>query len=81
MRPNGAAIRYDIIRAVLVGATVAHTLEVEDFRGGTSSASLIKTKVSLVYLFRKHFRFLMGVDLVTVIIVVKVVDNLLGVLK
>lgn len=75
MRPNGSVIRDPIIRIVIMGATTASSLEVEDFRIGNPRSSLIRVKVSLVGPFKKYFRYQVEVRLVIVYLMGKVVVN------
>lgn len=51
MRLREVAIRDLVISIVIVGATMSHSSEVEDFRIGTPNNSLISFKVILVSQF------------------------------
>lgn len=72
-KAQGAVIRDLISRTITVGATVAHSSEVEIYRIGTPNISHISIRVSLAGLFRQQFRFQMGVSLVVVTTVGKAV--------
>lgn len=56
MRTMREAIRGNVSRKALVGATMAYNLEAKIFRVSTLCISLINTKVILVGLFIQYFR-------------------------
>lgn len=71
MRPNGAAIRVLVTKAVIVGATMVHSSQAEGFMVGTLSSIFISIRVILVGKFRHRYRYQIGVSLVIVVPVVR----------
>lgn len=75
-RPKGATIRGLSIKVVSVGGIITYNSEELVLRVGTLRVNCIIIRVSLVGSFRPHFKLLIEVSLVLVIVLVSVMDIL-----